>query len=219
MQIFSSRGDAYDYPNIDFTGDNVSGIYIWGAPLERGTTATPYIRTTTIAPITTYFSSSQNPVYTFTSAGNYSVSLTAMNAVGSDSSFGWVNVSPVPVLAVTPSPASVIAGTPTPVTFTVKNQTSGLLVNGATVTLTGVSCTGTGVTGPDGNATIGVNASTPGTITATASLAGYTNGITTVTATTPVPVLGVTPSPASVIAGTPTPVTFTVKNQTSRSAH
>jgi hypothetical protein len=83
---------------------------------------------------------------------------------------------------VSASPTSVIVGTPTPVTFTVRNQSSGLVVNGATVTLTGVA-TGSGVTGANGNATISVNAGAAGIITATANRTGYTNGVTTVTAT------------------------------------
>ena len=77
----------------------------------------------------------------------------------------------LPVLAVSASPASVIAGTPTPVNFTVKNQMSGLVINGATVSLSGAA-TGSGVTGADGNATISVNAGTAGTITATAIIPG-----------------------------------------------
>ena len=90
--------------------------------------------------------------------------------------------APLPALTVSASPASVIAGTPTAVKFTVKNQTSGLVINGAAVTLSGAA-TGSGVTGADGTAIISVNAATAGTITATATRTGYTNGVTTVTAT------------------------------------
>ena len=36
MQIFTSKGDYYDNPSIDFTGDNVNGIYIWGAQTRKG---------------------------------------------------------------------------------------------------------------------------------------------------------------------------------------
>ena len=78
-----------------------------------------------------------------------------------------------PVLTITASPAIVTAGIPADVNFTVKNQTSGFVVSGATVTLTGVA-TGSGDTGADGNATISVNAGSAGTITATASMTGYT---------------------------------------------
>ena len=89
-------------------------------------------------------------------------------------------------LIVSASPTSVTAGTPTNVNFTVINQTSLVPINGATVTLTGVA-TGSGTTGGDGKATISVNASSAGTITATASMTGYTSNTTTVTAN-PAPV-------------------------------
>ena len=120
----------------------------------------------------------------------------------------------LPVLTVSANLTTVTAGTPTNVKFTVRNATSTLPVNGATVTLTGVA-TGSGTTGADGNATISVNAGSAGTITATASLTGYTSGTTTVTAMAPLPVLTVNASPTSVTAGTPTNVKFTVKNQPS----
>ena len=100
----------------------------------------------------------------------------------SNANFAITAAGALPALTVSASPTSVIVRTPTAVTFTVKNQTSGLVVNGATVTLTGVA-TGSGVTGANGNTTISVNASAAGTVTATATLAGYTNGVTTVTAT------------------------------------
>jgi hypothetical protein len=119
-----------------------------------------------------------------------------------------------PLLTVSPSPASVIAGTPTNVNFTVRNATSNALVSGALVTLTGVA-TGSGTTGADGNVTISVNAGSPGAVTATASMAGYTSGITTVTATSPLPLLTVTANQTTVTAGTPTSVNFMVRNQSS----
>ena len=100
----------------------------------------------------------------------------------SNANFAISAAGAIPALTITASPTSVIAGIPTAVTFTVKNQTSGLAVNGATVTLSGAA-TGSGVTGANGNTTISVNASAAGTITATATLTGYTNGVTTVTAT------------------------------------
>jgi len=89
-------------------------------------------------------------------------------------------------LIVSASPTSVTAGTPTNVNFTVINQTSLVPINGATVTLTGVA-TGSGTTSGDGKATISVNAGSAGTITATASMTGYTSNTTTVTAN-PAPV-------------------------------
>ena len=115
-----------------------------------------------------------------------------------------IDYIPPPVLTISASPKSVIAGTPANVNFTVKNQTSGLVVSGATVTLTGVA-TGSGITGTDGNATISVNAGSPGTITATASKTGYTSNTTTVTANPAAvtPVLTVSASPMIVTAGIP----------------
>jgi hypothetical protein len=122
--------------------------------------------------------------------------------------------SALPVLTVSASPTTVTAGTPTNVNFTVRNATSTLPVSGALVTLTGVAG-GSGTTGADGNATILVNAGSPGAVTATASLTGYTNGTATVTATAPLPVLTVSANQTSVTAGTPTGVNFTVINATS----
>ena len=95
--------------------------------------------------------------------------------------------APLPVLTVSASPIIVTAGTPTNVKFMVRNATSTLPVNGATVTLTGVA-TGSGSTGADGNATISVNANSAGIITATASMTGYTSNTTTVTAN-PAPIM------------------------------
>ena len=87
---------------------------------------------------------------------------------------------PLPILAVSANPAIVSMGIPTNVKFTVKNQSSGFVVNGATIVLTGVA-TGSNTTGTDGNATISVNAGSTGTITATANMVGYTSNTTTVT--------------------------------------
>ena len=64
----------------------------------------------------------------------------------SNADFTISSAGALPVLTVSASPASVIVGTPTAVKFTVKNQSSGLVINGATVTLSGVA-TGSGVTG------------------------------------------------------------------------
>ena len=86
----------------------------------------------------------------------------------SNADFTITATGALPVLTVSASPASVIVGTPTAVKFTVKNQTSGLSLNGAAVSLSGAA-TGSGVTGADGTATISVNAATAGTITATAT--------------------------------------------------
>jgi hypothetical protein len=120
----------------------------------------------------------------------------------------------LPVLTVSASPTTVTVGTPTNVNFTVKNQSSGLVVSGATVGLTGL-VTDSGTTDVNGNATFSVTAASVGTITATASMAGYTGNTTTVAATAPLPVLTVSASPTTVTVGTPTNVNFTVKNQSS----
>ena len=119
-----------------------------------------------------------------------------------------------PGLTVSANPTSITMGTPTPVIFTIKNATSTLPVSGAVVTLTGAA-TGSGTTGTDGNATISVNATNAGIITATATLTGYSGNATTVTAIAPLPVLTVRASPSSITAGTPTTVNFTVRNTTS----
>jgi hypothetical protein len=87
----------------------------------------------------------------------------------------------VPVLTIAANQTTVTAGTPTSVNFMVRNQSSGLAVSGATVTLTGVA-TVSGTTSAGGNVTLLVNATGAGTITATASMAGYTSNTTTVTA-------------------------------------
>ena len=115
-----------------------------------------------------------------------------------------------PALTVSASPTTVTAGTPTNVKFTVKNQSSGLVVSGATVTLTGVA-TGSGTSGADGIATISVNAGSGGTITATASKTGYTSGTTTVTSISPADSITVT-SPnggESWLRGSVHPITWT----------
>lgn len=89
--------------------------------------------------------------------------------------------TPVPALSVSASPTTVTVGTPTSVTFTVTPALSGVLV---TLSGAGVSVNGTTT---NGTVTItGVNASSAGTITATASLTGYTSGTITVTAGVPV---------------------------------
>ena len=94
LEIFSSKGDLTDTPSIDYTGNNMTGIYIWGAQLEKGSAATPYVRTT--AENIVHFSTSQNPVITFPTPGNYSVTLNATNANDHSSRVHWVNVSESP---------------------------------------------------------------------------------------------------------------------------
>jgi hypothetical protein len=84
-----------------------------------------------------------------------------------------------PSLSISASSSAITVGTPTNVTFTVTS--SGSAISGATVSLSGTA-SGGGTTDINGNATISVNASSAGSINATASLTGYTNGSTTVTA-------------------------------------
>lgn len=82
-------------------------------------------------------------------------------------------------LSISATPTTVMVGTPTDVTFTVTNGTTP--VEGADITLTG-SATGSGTTNSTGNAVISVNATSKGTITATATKEGYTGDTTTLTA-------------------------------------
>jgi PKD repeat protein len=126
--------------------------------------------------------SSTNPIHTY-GPGTWYPTLTVTNSSGSTTSLitpaRTLTVVPaLMVLTVSANPPAVIAGTPTNVNFTVRNQ-SGFVVVGALVTLTGVA-TGSNTTGADGNATISVNAGSPGTITATASLNPYASGTTTI---------------------------------------
>jgi hypothetical protein len=59
---------------------------------------------------------------------------------------------------------------------------NGSPVSGVTVTLSGGNANGTGTSNSVGSAVIYMNANTPGTITATASKNGFTNGTTTIAA-------------------------------------
>lgn len=43
------RAQVYSYDSVATTGDGTSGIYVWGAQLERGSAATPYTPTTSAA--------------------------------------------------------------------------------------------------------------------------------------------------------------------------
>jgi hypothetical protein len=86
---------------------------------------------------------------------------------------------PTPKLSISASPTTVTVGVPTDVTFTVTNDSEP--VEGAAITLTG-QATGSGTTDADGTAVISVNATSEGTITATASKEGFTSATTTLTA-------------------------------------
>ena len=85
----------------------------------------------------------------------------------------------IPDLTVSASPANVKAGMPTNVTFNVTSN--GTARNNATVTLSGVAI-GSGTTNTSGLVIIRVNATSAGTITATAKMSGYNDGTTIITA-------------------------------------
>ena len=94
-----------------------------------------------------------------------------------------------PNLNITANPDFVFIGISRNVKFTVTEScpegtdacTQGSVVPGASVQLTGVA-SGSGTTNNNGTLTIPINASSPGTITATASKPGFTDGSTTITA-------------------------------------
>jgi hypothetical protein len=87
--------------------------------------------------------------------------------------------TPPPSLLISADPTTVIVGTPTDVTFTVTDGTTP--VEGAEITLTDCA-TGTGTTCAAGTAVISVDATSAGTITATASKEDYTSADITITA-------------------------------------
>ncbi|MBU3966508.1 MAG: hypothetical protein KKG76_03900 [Euryarchaeota archaeon] len=111
-------------------------------------------------------------------------------------------------LSVSASPSSITAGNPTFVTFTVKSGNS--FISDSTVTLTGAA-SGNAVTNQNGIAIIHVNSTGAGTITATASLKGYTVGTTTFAAVGQ-QTISVSASPSNLTNGAATFVTFTVKS-------
>ncbi|MCX9026388.1 MAG: hypothetical protein OIN85_09875 [Candidatus Methanoperedens sp.] len=145
---------------------------------------------------------------TSATAGTYTIQAVALGLVNTtDVTF---TTAPIPALTVSATPATVTAGTPTTVTFNVASN--GFAINNAIVTLSGVA-TGSGITDSSGLTVISVNAISSGTITATASLSGYTDGTTGITAKSAeisIPALTVSATPATVRAGTPTSVTFDV---------
>jgi len=137
-------------------------------------------------------------VFTAEALGTTTITATNGSVVG----FATVTVTQMPILEIATTMTSVTAGTGTSVTFTVKSN--GLAVSGATVTLGGVA-TGSQDTDANGNATIFVNATSPGTIIATASKNGYISGSIILTAAAvEAPVLTtimVLPTAATVNAG------------------
>ncbi|MFA4956983.1 MAG: hypothetical protein WC556_08450, partial [Candidatus Methanoperedens sp.] len=117
-----------------------------------------------------------------------------------------------PALTVTASLDNVTVGTAEDVTFTVIPALSNVLV---TLSGAGVSMNGTTI---NGTVTIAdVTATTTGTIAVTASLSGYTNGETTITAEsaevlTTVLVSSITPTSRNAQLGTPVTLFMTVIN-------
>jgi hypothetical protein len=87
--------------------------------------------------------------------------------------------TPPPSLLISADPTTVTVSTPTDVTFTVTDGSGP--VEGAEITLTDCA-TGTGTTCAAGTAVISVDATSAGTITATASKEGYTSADITITA-------------------------------------
>ncbi len=117
--------------------------------------------------------------YTKTTAGTYTI-LAFYNESVSDTVD--VTFTGLASLHVTAAPTSVTANTSTNVVFTVTSEgtaVSGTAVSGATVTLSGVF-TNVSTTGADGKTTVAVNATSTGTITATVTKAGFTDGTATV---------------------------------------
>ena len=82
-------------------------------------------------------------------------------------------------LSINANPSTITAGTPTNVTFTVTSNS--IPISDALITLSGAA-NGSATTNASGQAVISVNPATTGTITATASKAGYLNCSTTITA-------------------------------------
>ncbi len=109
-------------------------------------------------------------------------------------------------LSVSSSQSSVTVNVPVFVTLTV--TAGGSAVNDAVVTLSGAA-SGSGVTNQDGKAIISFTPGGAGTITASASKAGYAGGSVAITSTG-TQSLSLATSPTSVTAGIPTYVMFTV---------
>jgi hypothetical protein len=121
--------------------------------------------------------------YTKSAVGTYTI-MAWHNATVSDTVDVTFTEDMTPRLTLTAAPTIVTANTSTDVVFTVTSAgtaVSGTAIVGATVTLSGAGVSESGTTGDDGTVTIAVNATSAGTITATATKTGYTDGTTTVT--------------------------------------
>jgi hypothetical protein len=130
------------------------------------------------------------------------------HSIGSPTTSGFCtgcHEFPVFKLSVTANPTTVTAGKSTNVAFTVTESntvTSNPIASSpATVALSGAGVSTSGTTNSVGIATIPVNPTGAGTITAAATKPGFNNGTTTVIAS-PAP----TPTPTPVPTATPTPV-------------
>ncbi|MFA4956984.1 MAG: hypothetical protein WC556_08455 [Candidatus Methanoperedens sp.] len=150
---------------------------------------------------------------TYTRATAGAVTITAFyNATLQNVTTVTFTAAVLPALTVSASPANVTSGMPTSVSFTVTPALSGVLV---TLSGAGVSVNGTTT---NGTVTInGVNATSAGTITATASKSGYTSNTTTITAKeaeteTPALASAITPNSRNAQLGTPVTLFMSVIN-------
>jgi PKD repeat protein len=89
---FTSNGKRAALAIGTNTKENAT-YYVDGMQLENGVTPTTWQLPAAANP--TYFSTSEDPVYTFAQAGNFTVILTATNAGGSNTTGGtyWINIS------------------------------------------------------------------------------------------------------------------------------
>jgi len=110
-----------------------------------------------------------------------------------------------PALILSANPTTVRTNSPINVNFIVTS--AGTAVSGVTVTLGGVAA-GSGTTDPNGISTISVNATSPGTITATAAKTGYTSASASILASQPS--MSISANPTTIIVNTPTNVNFTL---------
>jgi len=152
---------------------------------------------------------------TYTKATAGAVTITAFyNATLQNTTIVTFTPAVIPTLTVSATPSTVTAGTPTFVTFNVTS--SGIAIDNATVTLSGIA-TGSGITNASGLAVISVNATSAGTVIATASMTGYANGTINITAEeaeilTPALVSSITPNSRNAQLGTPVTLFMSVIN-------
>lgn len=109
-------------------------------------------------------------------------------------------------LSVASNPSTITAGVPSYVLFTVKAGDNA--IGEAAVALTGAAG-GTGITNQDGQVILQINTTGAGTVTASASKAGYSNGTITLNVAGQ-QTLAVNTNPSNISNGVPTYVTMTV---------